>query len=288
MPKISIITPTYNRANLLRDAISSVLNQTYQNFELIIVDDFSSDDTEKMVEGFKDQRIVYLKHSKNRGFAASLNTGLKKATGDNIFLLDDDELIVPWALEKLIGNLEQSDLENIGGVYGWSWWITDQCKTRRIIDSQIRGYVFNEILKRQVFTNVLIKREVYNQVGLYDGNLGSNEDFDFYLRMSKKFQIDFVPEILMVIRSHSGSHLSSFSKRGFKVHAEIFKKYNNDRQSLRILIALIASDLNPAIYTKLSNFKNYAINKTKLFLNPEIRKEIKLIKEELKERGIKI
>ena len=88
MSQISVIIPTYNRANLLKEGISSVLKQTYQNFELIIVDDGSLDNTEKIVKGFKDQRIVYLKHEKNRGVAASCNTGVKKAVGKYVFILN--------------------------------------------------------------------------------------------------------------------------------------------------------------------------------------------------------
>ena len=101
-PLISVIIPTYNRENLLKDTILSVLIQTYKNFELIIVDDYSKDNTKRAVENFKDSRIIYLRHDKNKGPAATRNTGIKRAAGDYIFLLDDDDLIVPWALERLV------------------------------------------------------------------------------------------------------------------------------------------------------------------------------------------
>ena len=100
MFKISVIILTYNRANLLKEGISSVLKQTYQNFELIIVDDGSLDNTEKIVKGFKDQRIVYLKHEKNRGVAASCNTGVKKTIGDYVIILNDDDLIFPFGYRQ--------------------------------------------------------------------------------------------------------------------------------------------------------------------------------------------
>jgi len=285
MSKISVIVPTHNRANLLKDAILSILSLTYQNFELIIVNDCSEDNTEEIVKGFKDQRIVYLKHEKNRGVAASCNTGVKKTIGDYIFILNDDDLIGPRTLEKLIKKIRQNDLENLGGVYGWSWWIDDRGKTLRIINSKKRGYIFNEILKKQVFTNLLIKKEVFEKVGLYDENLLSNEDFDFYLRMAKKYQFDFVPEILMVIRSHCQTHLSIFAKRHIRDHAEVIKKYSDSWQSQKFLFTSI---LPQKIYIKLSYFKNFIMNKIKLLLNPEIKKDIKLIKEVLRKEGIKI
>jgi len=285
MPQISVIIPTYNRANLLRDAILNVLNQTYQNFELIILDDYSLDDTEEIVKGFKDQRIVYLKHEKNRGIAASCNTGVKKAMGDYVFILNDDDLIVPWTLEKLVKKTKRSDLENLGGVYGWSWWINDKGKTLRIINSKKRGYIFDEILKKQVFTNLLIKKEVFEKVGLYDENLLSNEDFDFYLRMAKKYQFDFVPEILMVIRNHSQTHLSTFTKKHLEDHAKVIGRYSNNWQSKRFLFTSIFPS---KIYINLSNFKNFIINQIKLILNPKIQKEINLIKETLTGEGIQL
>ena len=285
MSQISVIIPTYNRANLLKEGISSVLKQTYQNFELIIVDDGSLNNTEKIVKGFKDQRIVYLKHEKNRGVAESCNTGVKKAMGDYVFILNDDDLIVPWALEKLIKKIKQSDLENLGGVYGWSWWINDKGKTLRIINLKKRGYIFDMILKKQIFTNLLIKKEVFERVGVYNESLLSNEDFDFYLRMAKKYQFDFVPEILTIIRTHSQTHLSTFTKRHIRGHAKIIKKYSGNSRSQKFLLV---SFFPPKIYVQLSNFKNIIMNKIKLLLNPEIKKDIKLIKETLRREGIKI
>lgn len=285
MSQISVIIPTYNRANLLKESISSVLKQTYQNFELIIVDDSSLNNTEKIVKGFKDQRIVYLKHEKNRGVAASCNTGVKKAMGDYVFILNDDDLIVPWALEKLIKKIKQSVLENLGGIYGWSWWIDNKGKTLRIINLKKRGYIFDMILKKQVFTNLLIKKEVFEKAGLYNESLLSNEDFDFYLRMAKKYQFDFVPEILTIIRTRSQTHLSTFIKRHIRSHAKIIKKYSSNWRSQKFLLA---SFFPPKIYVQLSNFKNFIMNKIKLLLNPEIKKDIKLIKETLRIEGIKI
>jgi len=82
MPKVSIILPTYNRAHLIGRAIKSVLNQTYRNFELIVIDDGSTDDTEMLVKSFEDKRIHYIKHQKNRGAAAARNTGLRLARGE--------------------------------------------------------------------------------------------------------------------------------------------------------------------------------------------------------------
>jgi GalNAc5-diNAcBac-PP-undecaprenol beta-1,3-glucosyltransferase len=99
---ISIIIPTYNRAHIIRQAISSVLSQDYLNWELIVVDDGSSDNTKEIINGFKDQRIKYFKHDTNRGAVAAKNTGLDHLTGNWFTILDSDDEMVPDALSTML------------------------------------------------------------------------------------------------------------------------------------------------------------------------------------------
>src|SRR4030042_5052103 len=107
MPTVSIIIPTYNRAHLVMRAINSVLDQSFQDFEIIIVDDASRDNTEKMVSGIRDKRIFYIRHEKNRGGSAARNTGIKQARGEYIAFLDSDDEWLPEKLEKQLKVLEQ-------------------------------------------------------------------------------------------------------------------------------------------------------------------------------------
>jgi len=94
---VSVIIPTYNRAHLVGRAIRSVLNQTYQDFEIIVVDDCSTDNTEEIVKGFNDHRIRYMRHDRNRGGSAARNTGIKASQGKYIAFLDSDD---EWLLKK--------------------------------------------------------------------------------------------------------------------------------------------------------------------------------------------
>jgi glycosyltransferase involved in cell wall biosynthesis len=103
-PLFSIITATYNRVHLLPRAVKSVLNQTYQNFELIIVDDGSTDNTEDVCRCFSDHRVRYHKQTPNRGVLAARNKALDLATGDYVAILDDDDELVPQALETALAN----------------------------------------------------------------------------------------------------------------------------------------------------------------------------------------
>jgi len=90
-PTVSVIIPTYNRAHTIGRAIKSVLNQTYQDFEIIVVDDGSTDNTEEVVKSFRDKRIRYIQHKKNKGAAAARNTGIKSAKGKYIAFQDSDD-----------------------------------------------------------------------------------------------------------------------------------------------------------------------------------------------------
>ena len=100
MPVISVITATYNHSHLLGRCIQSVLNQTFQDFELIIVNDGSTDDTEKIVSNLSNEKVKYVRHPKNQGASVARNTGIRLAKGDYIAILDDDDEWMPEILEK--------------------------------------------------------------------------------------------------------------------------------------------------------------------------------------------
>lgn len=212
MPKVSVIIPTYNRACLLSDAINSVLSQTYQDFEIIIVDDFSIDDTKEVVEKFNDKRIRYIRHQKNKGASAAFNTGIKTSTGKYLTIVTDDNMLLPRALEKIVQKFEQNTDPNIGVVSGGIAYVNEKGKI-------LKSEIFKE--KRNIFDAILrdlqplfpsFKREVFKKVGLYDENLSGREDWDINLKIAKHYKFDFVPEILLKARVHKGYHLSNKSR----------------------------------------------------------------------------
>ena len=122
MPKISVIVPTYNRTRFLPISIKSILAQTFEDYEIIIVDDGSTDDTSTVVRSFSDSRIKYIRQS-NAGQAAARNTGLSHAAGEYIGFLDDDDLYVPSALQVLSTCLDKHP--DIGMVSG-GWFAIDE------------------------------------------------------------------------------------------------------------------------------------------------------------------
>jgi len=284
MPEISVIITTYNRHHLLKEAIKSVLSQNFKNFELIIVDDFSLNNPEEIVKSFKDGRIVYIRHKANRGIATTRNTGIKIAQGKYIISLDDDDLMAPWALEGLFDKIKDSR-KNIGGIYGWSWWTHKNGKTLKFVDFQKKGKIFDDIFRNQIFTNILLKKEVFGNIGLYDESLKSNEDHDFYLRLAKKYELDFVSKILFIIRVQENEHLSELSFSHMKSHQMVMQRYlpNSKNKGVSIL-----KFLPKTFYFKLSLLKYKIITTMKIIDNIALRKEITEIREKLKEQDIKV
>ena len=123
LPKVSVVIPTHDRAHLVGRAIRSVLAQTFQDFEIIVVDDCSVDNTKEVVQSLADSRIRYLRHEINRGGSAARNTGIGAARGEWIAFLDSDDEWLPKKLEKQLEMGYTTDLSNVGAVIcrmpGW-------------------------------------------------------------------------------------------------------------------------------------------------------------------------
>ena len=205
-PKVSVIIPTYNRAHLVGRAIQSVLNQTYQDFEIIVVDDGSTDNTEEIVKSFNDERIRYIRHEKNKGAPAARNTGIKLAKGKYIGLLDDDDEWLPEKLEKQMSKFQNSS-EKVGVIYSGFFYVSE--KSGKIVSEIIpllRGEVYANLLKGCILGSPtpLIKKRCFQKAGFFDETLPSCQDWDMWIRLSKYCDFDFVPDILAKHHVHGG------------------------------------------------------------------------------------
>ncbi|GAH74960.1 unnamed protein product, partial [marine sediment metagenome] len=167
-PTVSVIIPTYNRAYLIGRAIQSVLNQTYQDFEIIVVDDGSTDDTEEIVRSFKDKRIGYVRHEKNKGAAAARNTGIKAAKSEYIAFQDSDDEWLPEKLEKQMKVFENAPPE-VGVVYTDFLRIKGNKKIHIPFSwvTQKEGNIHKELLKGNFVTtqSVVIRKKCFKKSG---------------------------------------------------------------------------------------------------------------------------
>lgn len=198
MPTVSVVIPTHNRSNYLKRAIDSVLGQSFQDFELIIVDDNSDDDTEDVVHSYSDKRIKYLKNTKNLKATKSRNIGICNAKGKYIALLDDDDYWYPHKLEKQIDKIFQSN-KNLGFVYsGFSIVLQKNNTIFMNIYPQKKGKVFKDIINFNILGSPtpLIRKDLLLRAGLFDNSFKSAQDWDLWIRLSMLTEFDYVDEIL--------------------------------------------------------------------------------------------
>jgi GalNAc5-diNAcBac-PP-undecaprenol beta-1,3-glucosyltransferase len=212
-PLFSIITATYNRAHLLPRAVNSILNQSYQNFELIIVDDGSTDDTEKVARSFEDKRVLYHKHEQNRGMLAARNTGFDIARGDYVTLLDDDDELLPEALQTAVENL--TELSSKGVKILLFDRLDVERKERSGYGIEEEGYIdYEDILCERVFRDFwwVIERDLIGDNERFDERLWGDEVI-LWLRLLRKSRAFYVPKVLYMNYRQHGERVSDYANR---------------------------------------------------------------------------
>jgi glycosyltransferase involved in cell wall biosynthesis len=208
MPTVSVIIPTYNRANYICEAIDSILAQTYADYEIIVVDDGSTDGTRQALQRWIDDGTICYYYQENRGESAARNHGIRKARGQYIAFLDSDDLFLPTKFEKQVAYLEQ----NLDKAFVQSWYakFDDQGNDLGYRDtSKINGYVYPEILLNWsvllAVPSVVVRSEVLEDIGGFDESIRLGPDLDLWRRITKKYAIGVVPEVLCKIRVHPGN-----------------------------------------------------------------------------------
>jgi glycosyltransferase involved in cell wall biosynthesis len=204
-PLVSIVLPTYNGAKYLRHSIESCLMQTYRNIELIVVDDNSTDNTREIVAGFADDRIKYIRHLVNKRLPTALNTGFANASGEYLTWTSDDNFYLTVAIEKMLSYLKENNCDFVYGAY-YSFR-NDDLKDAKVVrlppDSSLKEVNF-------IRACFLYSRRIREDVGDYNPETELSEDYDYWIRISKKYRICYLPEPLYYYRYHPGA---LFSKR---------------------------------------------------------------------------
>jgi glycosyltransferase involved in cell wall biosynthesis len=206
MPAVSVIIPTYRRSALLASAIQSVLNQTFQDFEIVVVDDNSGDDTERVVRSFPDPRISYIAHRTNWRVAAARNTGVLNSSGELVAFLDDDDEWLPEKLERQIGLLRRCS-EVTGAVYT-GFEMTDR-QTGQIVYTirpNRKGHILHELCRHNCVgtaSTVILRRECFDEVGLFDETIDFGEEYDMWIRVAHAFDFAYLPDSLVRYSVHS-------------------------------------------------------------------------------------
>ena len=231
MAQVSVIIPTYNRAGFLRGAVQSVLDQSYKDVEIIVVDDGSTDETAAVVESFDQVAIRYLRHDRRCGSGAARNTGVLHAGGEYVAFLDDDD---EWYPEKLMRQMEAmaTSPAEVGAVYTGSFCVDPA--TRQIVAQRVptaRGDVHKALLGGNCVggaSSMLMRRGCFDRVGLFDERLASLEDHDLWLRTARLYQFESIRAPLVKCSVHPDRISANPESLGRGLEA-MLKKYGGSR-----------------------------------------------------------
>lgn len=241
LPKVSIVLPTYNGAKYIRKSIDSCLNQTYKNIELIIVDDCSTDETPEIIKSYKDKRIKYVRHKKNKGLPYALNTGFANSMGDYLTWTSDDNYYAEDAIEKMLSFMK---INNCEFVYCDFYHFKDSNLSNLNIVKSPNSVVLGN--GNHIGPCFLYSRRAMEIVGEYDPDTELAEDYDYWIRISKKFSMHHLNKPLYFFRVHKESLYVSryYEVKVVDFLVRIKNNISNVKQVTNLFTNLIAQKKN--------------------------------------------
>lgn len=288
--EVTILMAAFNASKFIADSIKSALNQTFQNFELLIINDGSTDNTETIIQSFHDPRIRVIKNETNRGLIESRNIALLEARGNFIAILDSDDIAIPDRLEKQLNAFQNNpDL----AVVGSRALIIDQNGN----ETGERLDVFTDIDKIKitlffentiVHSSTMIKTKIFREVNGYQGDI-LIEDYDLFYRISQKYAIENLEDYLVKYRIH-GTNISIRKRDQLDQALYNLKIRQVDQFALNVeckYIAILLANFRNDNYTLEENFyilallkeknKQYNIYKQEAFSNELYNKWFELV-----------
>jgi glycosyltransferase involved in cell wall biosynthesis len=249
---ISIIIPTYNREKYLQEAVNSVINQSYKNFELIIVDDGSTDNTKLIIENYlSDSRIRYI-YQQNKGISAARNAGIMNASGKYLMFLDDDDYYMPHAIEKLLAFIKKQP-ENVKMVYGEIILLKNNQKSYTKIDKlRSKPGLFLMFLPGCRITTpgqVIVETQVVKDVGTFDESYLRSNDYELWTKIILKYDIAKLEVPVMYYRIHEGQVTKDIGKI----------RYFSDKVALKLLYSLKANNSQLFISNNINTSETLAL-----------------------------
>mgnify|MGYP005837404241 CR=1 FL=1 len=218
MPVVSVVVPAYNAEKTILETIRSIQQQTFSNFELIVINDGSTDQTLEVLNTVEDSRLKVFSYE-NGGLPVARNRGIARATGEFITFIDADDLWTPDKLELQLAALQQHPDAEVA--YSWTTFIDENGEFLYAGNPvHYEGNVYPELLVGCFISsgsNILARKQVIEEVGMFDPSLKSTEDWDCYLRLAARHPFALVPKYQILYRRSSGSMTSK---------VEVMEKYN--------------------------------------------------------------
>lgn len=288
MKKLAVLMPTYNYAKYLQESIDSILNQTYSNFDLYIYDDYSTDNSKEVIENYSDKRVFYRRNNQNLGISKTLNRGLEELLSNYEFVarMDADDWAFPERFQQQIDFLEKNESVMLCGTQGF--WL------KNISENLLSGWEYpirNNYLKLYLLfgasfghSSIVLRSDFFISNNLkYDENIETCEDWDLWIRVSKKGKVYNLPCFLMKYRIvHTSNHRSEENK---KIHlkeraviiSNYWKTFSMDLSPEQVFEYYYSSDENVKydfenkLKIIVDSFNNLFLNHTK-----DLKKEDKL------------
>jgi len=224
-PLVSVIIGTKNRSKLLPRAINTVIGQTYQNWECLILDGASTDDTYDVVNKYSDKRIKYIKLDPDPGRIKTINYGIEKCNGSLICFLDDDDEFYKNKLELQVESFKNAS-EDVAVVYCWTNFYDEKSKnTLFICKNNIEGNVFYHTLGKMSlcsFPALMIRKDILLEVGKMPDKVDFPSDWQLVCRLTQKYRVKYVPEILVKVnKNHIYEQMSKPSRKGKNYYKKV-------------------------------------------------------------------
>ena len=301
MPRFSVVIPLYNKENFIENTIQSLLNQTFSDFEVLVVNDCSTDTSEQLVARFDDPRINIIQHSVNKGLSASRNTGIKLANANYIAFLDADDLWKPSFLEKidvLINQYPEASLfaTKYEVLHKKNRIVTHDFKLKNFTKHGIIKNFFESNLNQSIYypSCLCVKKMVFEDVGYYNEEVNYSEDVDFNLRAHATYKLAYWDEAAVTYLLDSENQITQNGLKGktipdydfyeaqFKgrqdikkyldfqryIKAKLFKLDGDNKRYLDMIQSMDTSNLNKTqrILLKTPRFVLLGIGKIKRIL----------------------
>lgn len=231
LPFFTVVIPTYNRPSYLREALISVLAQTFTNFEVIVVDDDPKESAQAVVESLEDKRLYYYKNDRQKGGAGTRNAGIFRSKGEWVAFLDDDDLWLPEKLERQYQKIRSAD-SDVGLVY--SGHTKFDPETYRTIDTFVpkhEGWLYQQLLYKNVIGglySVVIRRDILERVGGLDERFSALQDADLYVRVSALCKTTFVKEPLVQVRDSKLGRITTNYSSKLQGNQLFWEKFRSD------------------------------------------------------------
>lgn len=230
-PFFSIVIPTYNRMEILKEALNSVFAQSFEDYEIIIVDDHSNDGTKEMLQSISDRRLKYLKNTRKKGGGGARNTGIFAANGKWTAFLDDDDIWLENKLEQFHQKIIKLNNETKLIYSGFTYYDFQKKIEKKTTEPRIKGEVLEDLLYTNwigTYSVVAVETSLLIELNGLDESFSSYQDLELYVRIAQKVKVDYISTSLTMYRIDNTDNISKSYVKKLEGNLAFYNKYKYD------------------------------------------------------------